>query len=164
GPGNSSGCIQGRTVCPHSPATPLRPFSTRPSTAMPPPQPVPKMTAKTTCWPAPAPSVASETARQLASFAQRTSRCSASPRSRSNGLPIIHTELAFFTAWVIREIELGMPTPTVALRCSSRSNEFLDALTPCLQHVPSLFGNCADEKLWEDRLTSRGIVFVRRIC
>ena len=59
---------------PHSPAMPLGPAWTPPAKETPPPHPVPRMTAKTTFFPAAAPSVASETARQLASLATRTSR------------------------------------------------------------------------------------------
>src|SRR3989454_9044692 len=117
-PGNSSERIHGKVLCPHSPATPFEPLCTRPSTAIPPPQPVPKITAKTMCLPAPAPSVASETARQLASLAQRTSRPSARPKSLSKGFPFSHVELAFFTKPVLVEIVPGMPQPTVALRPS----------------------------------------------
>src|SRR6266571_4189460 len=62
--------------------------------------------------------VASETARQLASFAHRTSRPSARLRSLSNGFPIIHVEFAFFTKPVFVEMIPGIPTPTVALRPS----------------------------------------------
>lgn len=61
-------------LCPHSPAVPLPPIWARPPRATPAPQPVPIMTAKTVWAPAAAPSMASETARQLASFARRTSR------------------------------------------------------------------------------------------
>src|SRR3954452_23816168 len=48
-----------------------RPESARPPIAMPEPTPVPRITAQTTPASAPAPSVASETARQLASFSTR---------------------------------------------------------------------------------------------
>ena len=44
---------------------------------MPPPTPVPRITPNTRRWPAPAPSLASESAKQLASFSTRTSRPSA---------------------------------------------------------------------------------------
>src|SRR6266852_4256872 len=117
-PGYPSGRIHGNVLWPHSPATPFEPPWTRPLTAIPPPQPVPNITAKTTCLPAPAPSVASETARQLASFAHRTSRPSARLRSLSKGFPINHVELAFFTKPVFVEIVPGIPMPTVALRPS----------------------------------------------
>src|SRR6266481_3369070 len=103
-PGNSSGRIHGKVLCPHSPATPFEPLCTRPSTAIPPPHPVPNITAKTMCLPAPAPSVASETAKQFASFAQRTSRPSARLKSVSNGLPFSHVEFAFFTKPVFLEM------------------------------------------------------------
>ena len=49
------------------------------------PHPVPIITANTVCAPAAAPSTASETARQLASFASRTSRCNRALKSLSNG-------------------------------------------------------------------------------
>ena len=56
---------------PISPATPLTPSIILPSTTTPPPQPVPMITPNTTCAPAPAPSVASDRAKQLASLATR---------------------------------------------------------------------------------------------
>src|SRR5438309_11144616 len=120
-PGNSTSHTRVKVLCPHSPATPFEPPCTRPSTAIPPPQPVPRITAKTTCLPVPAPSVASETARQLASFAHRTSRPSARLRSLSNGFPFSHVELAFFTKPVFVEIVPGIPIPTLELRPSSFS-------------------------------------------
>ena len=52
------------------------------------------MAANTTASPEAAPSVASDTARQLASLASRTGRPSARARSRSRGRPFNHTELA----------------------------------------------------------------------
>ncbi len=59
-------------LCPHSPAIAFGPVSPRPSTTTPPPVPVPTITPNTTRAPAAAPSVASESAKQLASLAQRT--------------------------------------------------------------------------------------------
>jgi len=79
--------------------------------------------------PAPTPSVASETARQLASLAQRTSRCNAVLRSRSNGLPFNHVELAFFTVRVIPEMVPGIPMPTLEVRINSRSISATPSLT-----------------------------------
>src|SRR6266480_229696 len=131
GPGNSPARIHGKVLCPHSPATPFEPLCTRPSTAIPPPQPVPRITAKTTCLPVPAPSVASETARQLASFAHRTSRPSARLRSLSNGFPFSHVELAFFTKPVFLEIVPGIPIPTLELRPSSFSIPSAACATAC---------------------------------
>src|SRR2546429_6096112 len=45
----------------------------RPSTTIPPPTPVPRITPNTTCAPAAAPSVASDRAKQFASFKDRKS-------------------------------------------------------------------------------------------
>ena len=52
----------------------------------PPPTPVPRITPKTLSHPAAAPSVASDSAKQLASLARRTGRPSAASRSRPSGL------------------------------------------------------------------------------
>ena len=76
----------------------FRPRSTLPSTTTPPPQPVPRITPNTVPWPAPAPSVASDRAKQLASFSTRTSRPSNALMSRSNAWPFSAIELAFFTS------------------------------------------------------------------
>jgi hypothetical protein len=80
------------------------------------------MTPKTISAPTAAPSAASETAKQLASFASRTSRPSSETRSLCSGWPISHTELAFLIRPVADETVPGMPMPTVAAppaRCSS---------------------------------------------
>src|SRR5437016_946005 len=69
----------------------------RPSTTIPPPTPVPRMTPNTTGAPAAAPSVASDRAKQFASFITRTGRPSRPSRSRSSGRPLSQVELAFFT-------------------------------------------------------------------
>ena len=61
-------------LCPHSPAIAFAPVTTRPLTTSPPPTPVPRITPNTTGSPAAAPSVASESAKQFASFASRTGR------------------------------------------------------------------------------------------
>src|SRR5215468_3597727 len=50
------------------------PVSARPSTTIPPPTPVPRMTPNTTRAPAAEPSTASEKAKQLASFSRRIGR------------------------------------------------------------------------------------------
>ena len=81
-------------------------------TTMPPPVPVPRITPKTTSWPAPAPSVASDSAKQLASFSRRTGLASARARSSRSGRPINQVELAFLTRPVAGEIAPGMPMPT----------------------------------------------------
>ena len=78
-------------------------------------QPVPRMTPNTRRWPAPAPSAASDRAKQLASFSTRTSRPSLAPMSRSNGWPLSAMELAFFTRPVAGLITPGMPMPTLAV-------------------------------------------------
>ena len=75
------GAARAAELWPHSPRDRgggLR--CTRPSTTMPPPQPVPRMTPNTTRYPAPAPSAASLSAKQLASFSTRTSRPSSARR------------------------------------------------------------------------------------
>ncbi len=79
---------------------------------MPPPTPVPRMAAKTVSAPAPAPSVASDTARQSASLATRTGRDRAAATSRSKRRPLRTTLLAFLTSPLVGEIAPGMPMPT----------------------------------------------------
>ena len=59
GPGRSSSSGVGSGMCPHSPPMALTPSTSRPCTTRPPPTPVPRMTPKTTCAPAPPPSTAS---------------------------------------------------------------------------------------------------------
>jgi hypothetical protein len=92
---------------------PFGPSTTFPSTTIPPPTPVPKMTPKTILEPRPAPSVASDSAKQFASFSMRTSRASAFSRSCLSGLPMSHVELAFFTNPLTRDSVPGIPIPTV---------------------------------------------------
>jgi len=62
--------------------------------------------------PAPAPSVASDSAKQFASFASRTGRSSARSRSACSGRPFSQVEFAFFTTPVAGEMTPGMPMPT----------------------------------------------------
>ena len=75
--GRSSPRGSGSGLWPHSPAIAFAPVSTRRSTTMPPPTPVPRITPKTTRASRAAPSTASESAKQLASLAMRTSRSEA---------------------------------------------------------------------------------------
>ncbi len=121
----SSGRAHGSGVWPHSPPMPLAPSMTLRSTTTPPPQPVPRMTPNTTRDPDAAPSTASESAKQLASFSTRTGRASTAFRSSKNGLPLSQTEFAFRTNPVSGDSEPGIATPTVAARapvcCSIRA-------------------------------------------
>ena len=80
---------------------------------MPPPTPVPRITPNTARAPLPAPSIASDSAKQLASFATRTGRSSARSRSSLSGRPMSQVELAFLTSPLTRESAPGIPTPTV---------------------------------------------------
>ena len=98
-----------------------RPTSTRSFTTMPPPTPVPTITPNTMECPAPAPSTASDRAKQLASFSTFTSRPSEMPRSRAKGCPFSQVELAFLTSPVSGLTAPGMPTPTLADPFSSVS-------------------------------------------
>ena len=93
---------------PHSPAMAFGPVSTRPSTTMPPPTPVPRMTVNTIAAPAPAPSVASERARQLASLANATGRPIRAITSSSNRRPFSQVRLAFLIRPVAGAIAPGM--------------------------------------------------------
>jgi len=99
----------------------------RPFTTTPPPVPVPTITPKTAPAPAAAPSTASDSAKQLASFAKRRGRGSARRRSSARGCPFSQTELAFLTRPVAGEIVPGMPTPTTAGEPASRSRSSTSA-------------------------------------
>ena len=79
------------------------------------------MTAKTVSAPAPAPSVASESARQLASLVKAAGRPRRAVRSLSNGRPFSQVEFAFLIRPVAGEMAPGWLTPTVPRRPSSRS-------------------------------------------
>ena len=114
GPGCSSALAQGSGLWPHSPPMPRGPSMSAPSSTSPPPQPVPRMTPNTPRAPAPAPSTASDRAKQLASLASRTGRPRCASRSRWNGLPLSHVELAFCTSPLAGATEPGMPMPTAA--------------------------------------------------
>ncbi len=102
---------------------PFGPSTTRPSTTMPLPTPVPRIAPNTMRAPFPAPSAASESAKQFASLESRSSRPSAFSRSSFSGCPMSQVEFEFFTSPVTRESVPGMPMPTraVALICFSRS-------------------------------------------
>ena len=104
---------QGSGLWPHSPPMPRGPSISAPSNTSPPPQPVPRMTPNTERAPAPAPSTASDRAKQLASLASRTGRPSCASRSRRNGWPLSQVELAFCTSPLAGDIEPGMPMPTL---------------------------------------------------
>ena len=69
--------------------------------------------------------MASDSAKQLASLAQRTGRPSAALKSRSNGRPLSQVEFAFLTRPLAGEIEPGMPTPSEA-RLSGIALDFAD--------------------------------------
>ncbi len=88
---------------------------------MPAPTPVPRITAKTVPYPAPAPSAASLIARQLASLERRTGRPSRAARSTSSGPPFSQVEFAPRTSPVVGDALPGMPTPTVPRSPSSAS-------------------------------------------
>jgi hypothetical protein len=110
---HSSDRGHGIGLWPHSPAIACGPASTRPPTTMPPPVPVPTITPNTQVAPAAAPSLASESAKQLASLASRTGRPSICSRSSASERPFSHTEFAFVTSPVAGEIAPGLPTPTM---------------------------------------------------
>ncbi len=97
------------------------PVRMRPSTTIPPPVPVPTITPKTTRAPAAAPPLASDSAKQLASLANRSGRPMRRERSRSKGWPFSQTEFAFLTRPVAGEMTPGMPIPTVPRSPISRS-------------------------------------------
>ena len=132
---------QGNGLCPHSPVMAFGPCRRRPSTTMPPPTPVPRMTPNTTLWPAPAPSTASEMAKQSASLASRTGRPSADSRSRFNRSPMRQVELAFLIKSVVGDTVPGIPTPTGSclLKPASRSRAVTRSRTaPTVAAYPPL--------------------------
>ena len=94
----------------------------------PPPTPVPRITPNTTFAPRPAPSTASDRAKQLASFAMRTSLPRSFSRSCLKGLPISHVELAPFTKPVAGEREPGIPIPTVPSPASRTKEEMASSV------------------------------------
>jgi hypothetical protein len=69
------------------------------------------MTPKTLRTPAPAPSTASDRAKQLASLASLTGPPRCTSRSCWKGLPLSHVELAFCTSRLAGATEPGMPMP-----------------------------------------------------
>ena len=79
------------------------------------------ITPKTTLAPAAAPSVASDSAKQLASLANRIGRSSSCDRSSASGLPFNQVEFEFLIRPVAGEIVPGMPIPTLPLAPISRS-------------------------------------------
>ncbi len=88
----------------------------------PPPVPVPIITPNTTSAPAAAPSVASDNAKQFASFAKRTGRPSSRGKSSASGCAFSQVEFAFLTNPVAGEMVPGMPTPTLPRAPASRSS------------------------------------------
>jgi hypothetical protein len=85
----------GISLWPHSPAIAFAPVQTWPSNDDAAADPGAEDHAEHEPVAAPAPSVASESAKQLASFSTRTSRASASAMSLANGCPFSTVELAF---------------------------------------------------------------------
>jgi len=80
---------------------------------MPAPHPVPRIAAKTTSAPAPAPSVASDSARQFASLASATGWPSADSMSLCSGRPLSQVELQFFIR-PSAPAAPGVPRPTAS--------------------------------------------------
>ena len=72
----------------------LAPRQSFPSTTIPPPVPVPKMTPKATRAPDAAPSTDSESAKQFASFSNRSGRARSLVRSSAKSLPFNQVEFA----------------------------------------------------------------------
>jgi hypothetical protein len=112
--GYSSDMAHGRGLWPHSPPIPRGPSTNLPLTTRPPPHPVPNITPNTIrAFPA-APSMASDKAKQFASFASRTGVASATARSRSKARPLSQVELAFCIRPVRGEIDPGTAIPMLA--------------------------------------------------
>ena len=83
---------------------------------MPAPVPVPMIAAKTTGAPVPAPSVASDNARQFASLAIATGCPSSASRSRCSGRPFRHCEFEFFISPPAVRVP-GVPMPMDSGAC-----------------------------------------------
>ena len=82
---------------------------------MPPPTPVPRITPNTVAAPAAAPSVASDSVKQSASLAMRTSRPSRALRSSRRHSPLSQVELQLRMRPDTGEAAPGVPTPTLPL-------------------------------------------------
>lgn len=91
-----------------------------PRTTIPPPTPEPRIAPKTTCAPAPAPSTASDSAKQLASLATLTGRSSAMARSSASVRPQSQVELPPCTTPVSRSTAPGTPMPTRVIGAPAR--------------------------------------------
>ncbi len=86
------------------------------------PTPVPRIAPNTTSAPSPAPSVASDSAKQLASLLMRTSRAERRLEVALDRLAVeAHRIRRRARRPVAREIEPGVPMPTVPVAPSSRS-------------------------------------------
>src|ERR1019366_4134510 len=96
------------------PATPGGPPRPRPPTPPPPPHPVPRISPTTTPRPRPAPSLASASAKQLASFASRASTPSAAARSSRRRRPFRHVVFEVLSTPVGVSMAPGVPIPMQA--------------------------------------------------
>ena len=115
---------------PHSPAILLRPTWSCRFTTRPPPTPVPKITPKTTRTVAAAPSTASESTRQFASFSMRIGRPNRASRSRSSGLPLRTVLFEFFSS------------PVDGRDCSGSRDADRSVLAGLLFRKRHQFGHC----------------------
>ncbi len=95
-----------RVVTPFS-ANPARPVEQPSIDARPPPRPVPRITPNTMRAFSPAPSIASDKAKQLVLLASCTGVASATARSWSKGRPLSQVELAFCIRPVRGEMDPG---------------------------------------------------------
>ena len=108
GPGRSPSRGAGSGLCPHSPPIALAPVTTRPVDD----DAAARAGADDDAEddrraPAAAPSMASDSAKQLASFANRSGRSSSRGRSSASGCPFSQVEFAFLTRPVAGEIVPG---------------------------------------------------------
>ena len=117
-------------MCPHSPPILFIPCKTFLFTIIPPPTPVPIITPKTTGYFLPAPSTASERAKQLASFSKFISLSSRFSRSFFIGFPFNQIEFAFLTNEESTDIAPGIPIPTDSTNPNSFSNSTTRDLIP----------------------------------
>ena len=109
----SPASAQGSGLWPHSPAIRFQPTSTCRLITIPPPTPVPRIAPNTTLASLAAPSTASESAKQFASFSIRTSLLSRCAISRFRGIPLSAPLFEFLISPVLFDSAPGDAMPTV---------------------------------------------------
>ena len=124
--------LLGSALWPNSPATRFFPLRTFLSIAIPAPVPVPIITPNTTECDFPAPSTASERAKQFASFSNLISLFKLFFKSFLKGFPFNQMELAFFIKDVSRETDPGIPIPIDSTVVNFYSISFIKFTIPLI--------------------------------